>query len=121
MFSSAASLLGDAGQANYCAANCCLDTLSCGRVAQGLTGTTVQWGPWSGEGMANSEVVRARAKAIGIGMIQYPEGLAALQHALQLSMPTCSLLVAIWSRFIPRVHGSLALLSNFRPREPCDP
>ncbi|MCE9672537.1 type I polyketide synthase [Myxococcus stipitatus] len=65
MYSSAASLVGVAGQANYVAANSFLDSLAHHRHARGLHALSVDWGRWSGEGMAE------KARASG------PSGTAA--------------------------------------------
>jgi len=61
MYSSAASLVGVAGQANYMAANSFLDALAHHRHARGLHALSVGWGRWSGEGMA--EKARASGPA----------------------------------------------------------
>ncbi|WP_202919607.1 SDR family NAD(P)-dependent oxidoreductase [Streptomyces adustus] len=53
-YSSIASVLGAAGQANYAAGNAYMDVLLQGRAAAGLPGLSVNWGPWAEIGMAAS-------------------------------------------------------------------
>merc|ERR1712147_368765 len=77
VFSSIAALLGSAGQANYCAANSVLDFLAA-RMAQGGSDfKSVQWGPWSGGGMAAK--LEARMKRLGLGMVTQQMGMAAME------------------------------------------
>jgi myxalamid-type polyketide synthase MxaE and MxaD len=54
MYSSVASILGSPGQSSYMAANAVLDALAHYLRGQGVAATTVNWGPWSGGGMATS-------------------------------------------------------------------
>ncbi|SDK11661.1 phthiocerol/phenolphthiocerol synthesis type-I polyketide synthase D [Actinopolyspora mzabensis] len=67
-FSSAAALLGSPGQAAYATANAALDDLVRWRRAQGLVGTSVQWGVWGEAGGASESftgVLRPLSTATG--------------------------------------------------------
>jgi len=57
-FSSMSSVLGAQGRAHYSAANAFLDALVAERRRRGLAGSSINWGPWSGGGMASAEDLR---------------------------------------------------------------
>jgi acyl transferase domain-containing protein/acyl-CoA synthetase (AMP-forming)/AMP-acid ligase II/acyl carrier protein len=69
LFSSIASLLGSAGQANYAAGNAFMDALAVERQAAGLPGLSIQWGPWDGIGMTARLGVRDRERLQERGLL----------------------------------------------------
>ena len=70
LFSSASSLLGSAGQTNYCAANAFLDTLAQARRQMGLPAISINWSAWQDTGLAKDGRITAGLKQKGIGSIK---------------------------------------------------
>ena len=60
LFSSVASLLGGAGQANYAAANAALEGWVGAKAAHGTNGLAVQWGAWEAGELASLPSVDPR-------------------------------------------------------------
>lgn len=61
LFSSVASLLGTAGQANYAAANAGLDAWAAAQQSAGCVAKAIQWGAWSSTGQRDAPSVVAKA------------------------------------------------------------
>jgi len=79
LMSSAAGVLGSAGQGGYSAANAFLDALAARRCADGLPARSIAWGLWDfrdGMTAALEESDRLRMKSAGVGAITESEGLA---------------------------------------------
>ncbi len=108
MFSSAASLLGSPGQANYASANAFLDALAHHRRAEGLPALCINWGPWEGEGMAAGR----RWEAMGLVPIAPERGLGVLGGLLQQGAVQVALIPGDW----PRRTGPMPLLSDLVSR-----
>ena len=83
LFSSAAGILGGAGQGNYAAANGFLDAFAQHRRAQGLPGTSLAWGLWGQDGgMAGAG--DGQTTRSGIAPLTPQQGLELLDTALGL-------------------------------------
>ncbi|WP_416904852.1 type I polyketide synthase [Micromonospora echinospora] len=103
LFSSAASLLGTAGQANYAAANAFLDGLAHHRRSQGLPAVSVNWGPWTEAGMAaRAGQAEGRWAAQGIGGITPEQGTEALEAILRVDPVQVGVLPVTWSTYLRR-------------------
>ena len=88
MFSSAAALVGNAGQAAYAAANAYLDALAAARRRRGLPGLSVQWGPFDDIGLAADDARRgARLAERGMTGIAAGDAWSALVGMLDGDAP----------------------------------
>ncbi|WP_461025436.1 type I polyketide synthase [Streptomyces heilongjiangensis] len=87
MFSSAASVLGAAGQANYAAANGFLDALAAHRTAQGLPGISLAWGLWEHRSELTRQVGSPSRSIAAVGALSTAEALAAFDAALAAGEP----------------------------------
>jgi NADPH:quinone reductase-like Zn-dependent oxidoreductase len=97
LFSSAAAVLGSAGQANYAAANAMLHSIARTRRAQGQIALCIDWGPWT-EGMATLGQVRNRD--LGMMPISVRAGFAALDRLLAAGTnEACVLPLNSWNAF----------------------
>ncbi len=91
-FSSAASILGSPGQANYAAANAFMDALAHYRRHRGQPAISINWAGWNRVGMANRSGVGARWERLGVAGIPARQGLAVLGNLLAQDAPQVGVL-----------------------------
>jgi NAD(P)-dependent dehydrogenase (short-subunit alcohol dehydrogenase family) len=96
-FSSMASLLGSPGQGNYAAANAFLDALAHHRRARGLTGQSINWGPWADTGMAAK--LYSRLQAHGESLIDPALGVRLFTRALARDAAQLGVMRVDWVRY----------------------
>ncbi len=105
-FSSIASLFGSTAKANYAAANAFMDALIHHRRSAGLSGLSINWGPWAEAGMvANDERIQKRWAEQGLASIPSEKGLAALQQLLQDNATQVAALPVAWAPFLQKFLG----------------
>lgn len=106
MYSSASSVLGSPGQANYATANALLDGLVAQRKAQGLPAVAVNFGPWAKGGMATSRAARANLGAQGMIPLEPAAALNALGEVLGHGTGQAIVIKANWQRAAKTLGGS---------------
>jgi acyl transferase domain-containing protein/acyl carrier protein len=106
LFSSAASLIGSAGQASYVAANAFLDGLAWFRRSVGLPGLSLNWGAWAEVGAAAEEQIQRRMEQLGFGVIPPVDGLQIFEQALKLG-GQLGVLPVDWAVLGRRGHSAL--------------
>jgi NADP-dependent 3-hydroxy acid dehydrogenase YdfG/acyl carrier protein len=97
-FSSIASVWGSKGQGHYAAGNQFLDMLAHYRRRRGEVGISINWGPWSGGGMATEEA-QGWLRRMGVGVIEPEDGLAALEQLMGSGEAQMTAAVVDWRQF----------------------
>ncbi|MFI6094829.1 type I polyketide synthase [Lentzea sp. NPDC051213] len=116
LFSSATGAVGNAGQANYAAANTYLDALAEQRRADGLAATSLAWGPWGAGGMAvegvEAQAIGTRLRRNGMTVLDPGLGIAALATAFARDESGLVIADVDWDRFLSATSTTSPLLSE---------
>ncbi|MGH8641641.1 MAG: SDR family NAD(P)-dependent oxidoreductase, partial [Burkholderiales bacterium] len=106
LFSSATTLFGNPGQANYVAANACMEALAAARRAAGLPALCVRWGAVDDAGYLarNPQIKEALQGRMGGSALNSAVALDALEELLLADRSGVGVLELDWkalSRFLP--------------------
>ncbi len=98
MFSSIIGQLGEAGEANYAAANAALDALAQDRKARGLPGVSIAWGVWEDTGLARGQVESGLSRQ-GIVAFAPERACSIVLWSWAGSVPAFTVLGVDWAAF----------------------
>ncbi|WP_462183448.1 SDR family NAD(P)-dependent oxidoreductase, partial [Frankia sp. AgKG'84/4] len=98
LFSSIAGTAGVSGQGNYAPGNAYLDALAAHRRAAGFVATSLAWGQWAGEGLADGAAQRVLAR-YGLLAMAPDTAVRALADALADGETSLAVVNADWRTF----------------------
>jgi phthiocerol/phenolphthiocerol synthesis type-I polyketide synthase C len=120
LFSSATTMLGNPGQANYVAANAALEALALLRQSQGLAGCAIAWGPIADAGvlMRNETARDWLEHKLGVIPIAAARALAALDGAIDDNAANCAIMDLEWGTLQTRLPRAKAPRFEILRRRP---
>jgi acyl transferase domain-containing protein/surfactin synthase thioesterase subunit/acyl carrier protein len=115
--SSLLSLLGSAGQANYTASSAFLDSLAAYRRAAGYRAMAINWGAWSGGGLATVSGARGQAmwSSLGLHFISPDAAMQCFDKLMHHEVDQIAVAVADWPTYAGKL-GNPTFLSELLNR-----
>ncbi|MCB0188840.1 MAG: KR domain-containing protein, partial [Caldilineaceae bacterium] len=115
LYSSAAGLLGNWGQANHAAANGVLDAFAHYGRAQGLPLLSIDWGAWAEAGAVTklSQQERDLLTMRGSGLISSESGFAALSAVLGQDLAQVGVVPIQWARYLAHIEQPAPFVAHF--------
>lgn len=110
LFSSATTLLGNPGQANYVAANGAIEALALQRLREGLPACAIAWGPIGDVGVLTGNVLAREALEMRLGVA--PLAAAAALARLDLVLASCRTGIAVMDIDGPALQRALPAAQN---------